>query len=233
MLDTAYICTELCGGKCCNPWWGIISYKIRKDRGLSHLNDFKHEIVKGLTERAGRIIDQYITRTDPPRHLFTLPERYNLSLEGIQVSGTTLLLQVRAMFAFRCRFFNKDGTCSIHPALKDGEDIRPEYCAELGSPQARKGERGFCRILHTARTLPDDERAIKRAIQEEKEVSDYYYNRGFTSPEEAAEAFIERLKEYCTQHIPSLLPKEGEKKIGRNDPCYCGSGKKYKKCHGR
>ena len=22
-------------------------------------------------------------------------------------------------------------------------------------------------------------------------------------------------------------------KIGRNDPCYCGSGRKYKKCHGR
>ncbi|MBP9694956.1 MAG: preprotein translocase subunit SecA [Candidatus Magasanikbacteria bacterium] len=25
---------------------------------------------------------------------------------------------------------------------------------------------------------------------------------------------------------------DSEKKIGRNDPCYCGSGKKYKKCHG-
>ena len=24
-----------------------------------------------------------------------------------------------------------------------------------------------------------------------------------------------------------------EKKIGRNDPCYCGSGKKYKNCHGK
>jgi len=23
------------------------------------------------------------------------------------------------------------------------------------------------------------------------------------------------------------------KKIGRNDPCPCGSGKKYKKCHGK
>jgi preprotein translocase subunit SecA len=23
-----------------------------------------------------------------------------------------------------------------------------------------------------------------------------------------------------------------EPKIGRNDPCWCGSGKKYKKCHG-
>jgi preprotein translocase subunit SecA len=23
-----------------------------------------------------------------------------------------------------------------------------------------------------------------------------------------------------------------EDKIGRNDPCWCGSGKKFKKCHG-
>jgi preprotein translocase subunit SecA len=26
--------------------------------------------------------------------------------------------------------------------------------------------------------------------------------------------------------------RRDEPKIGRNDPCYCGSGKKYKKCHG-
>ena len=25
----------------------------------------------------------------------------------------------------------------------------------------------------------------------------------------------------------------GADKLGRNDPCWCGSGKKYKKCHGR
>ena len=24
-----------------------------------------------------------------------------------------------------------------------------------------------------------------------------------------------------------------EKNIGRNDPCYCGSGKKFKRCHGK
>jgi preprotein translocase subunit SecA len=28
-------------------------------------------------------------------------------------------------------------------------------------------------------------------------------------------------------------PKVGGKKIGRNDPCPCGSGKKYKHCCGR
>jgi preprotein translocase subunit SecA len=27
--------------------------------------------------------------------------------------------------------------------------------------------------------------------------------------------------------------KRTEKKVGRNDPCPCGSGKKYKHCHGR
>ena len=28
-------------------------------------------------------------------------------------------------------------------------------------------------------------------------------------------------------------PYRAEKKIGRNDPCPCGSGKKYKNCHGK
>ena len=27
--------------------------------------------------------------------------------------------------------------------------------------------------------------------------------------------------------------QSGVQKVGRNDPCPCGSGKKYKKCHGR
>ncbi|MBP5709988.1 MAG: SEC-C domain-containing protein, partial [Bacteroidales bacterium] len=28
-------------------------------------------------------------------------------------------------------------------------------------------------------------------------------------------------------------PVHVEKRVGRNDPCPCGSGKKYKNCHGR
>lgn len=31
----------------------------------------------------------------------------------------------------------------------------------------------------------------------------------------------------------SNAPVRAEKKVGRNDPCPCGSGKKYKNCHGR
>ncbi|MFT4196156.1 UPF0149 family protein [Ottowia sp.] len=31
---------------------------------------------------------------------------------------------------------------------------------------------------------------------------------------------------------PRTAPVRNEAKVGRNDPCPCGSGKKYKKCHG-
>ncbi|MFC0691585.1 SEC-C metal-binding domain-containing protein [Paraburkholderia humisilvae] len=32
--------------------------------------------------------------------------------------------------------------------------------------------------------------------------------------------------------IAASQPRQRELKIGRNDPCPCGSGRKYKRCHG-
>jgi preprotein translocase subunit SecA len=48
-----------------------------------------------------------------------------------------------------------------------------------------------------------------------------------SAPEEKTE------EKYITNHDESKsLPKDNSKEIGRNDLCTCGSGKKYKKCHG-
>ncbi len=33
-------------------------------------------------------------------------------------------------------------------------------------------------------------------------------------------------------HAPTEPYRRDDPKIGRNDPCHCGSGKKFKKCHG-
>ena len=33
--------------------------------------------------------------------------------------------------------------------------------------------------------------------------------------------------------MPRAQPVQVGPKIGRNDPCPCGSGKKYKQCHGK
>lgn len=35
------------------------------------------------------------------------------------------------------------------------------------------------------------------------------------------------------EKAPEVLPNNNEQTMGRNDECFCGSGKKYKKCHGK
>jgi preprotein translocase subunit SecA len=40
------------------------------------------------------------------------------------------------------------------------------------------------------------------------------------------------LRENRPDQAAAPAAKANGKKIGRNDPCYCGSGKKYKRCHG-
>jgi preprotein translocase subunit SecA len=43
----------------------------------------------------------------------------------------------------------------------------------------------------------------------------------------------EEVQTQTTSEQPKNQPVHVEKKVGRNDPCPCGSGKKYKNCHGR
>jgi len=57
---------------------------------------------------------------------------------------------------------------------------------------------------------------------------------------ELASIFEENGWKYTTEDITDLerllnppKPKIAEKKVGRNEPCPCGSGKKYKKCCGK
>ena len=66
---------------------------------------------------------------------------------------------------------------------------------------------------------------------------------GNASKEEAGSAVSEAKAKIAAANMPKAAPKETkapkkmpvhvEKTPGRNDPCPCGSGKKYKNCHGR
>jgi preprotein translocase subunit SecA len=55
-----------------------------------------------------------------------------------------------------------------------------------------------------------------------------------SGPDVAAERAIEGRAGNGGGTIPEqeTVVKDDRDKIGRNDPCWCGSGKKYKKCHG-
>jgi preprotein translocase subunit SecA len=58
-------------------------------------------------------------------------------------------------------------------------------------------------------------------------------NLTFNDPTEAPSAFAkaERPEAHGGAGEVQTVRREG-RKVGRNDPCPCGSGKKYKKCHG-
>jgi preprotein translocase subunit SecA len=61
-----------------------------------------------------------------------------------------------------------------------------------------------------------------------------------TSADELEEAFLRRKKRELEQArmagsgdaAPVQQVVRSQEKVGRNDPCPCGSGKKFKKCHG-
>jgi preprotein translocase subunit SecA len=61
-----------------------------------------------------------------------------------------------------------------------------------------------------------------------------------TSADDLEEAFMRRKRRELEQARmagagdaqPVQQVVRGQEKVGRNDPCPCGSGKKYKKCHG-
>ncbi len=97
--------------------------------------------------------------------------------------------------------------------------------------------------MTTGAALPVDQSAlnrIKSAIK--KHMGDTTVDMISTSPAKAAElsAFLVRLllRSGASSHMKYEDNLEEEKpktipKVGRNDPCPCGSGKKYKRCCGR
>lgn len=56
---------------------------------------------------------------------------------------------------------------------------------------------------------------------------------GGTRQFEGSQGYDQALAQSQQQSAPKQEPIVAEKKVGRNDPCPCGSGKKYKQCHGK
>jgi preprotein translocase subunit SecA len=79
----------------------------------------------------------------------------------------------------------------------------PSAMAAVASAEARAEE--------APQRLPDFARALEK--KQERQQKDLQYQTG------AAQAEAPK-------------PVRAGAKVGRNDPCPCGSGKKYKKCHG-
>ena len=130
----------------------------------------------------------------------------------------------------------KEPLILINPVIKEQWDEVPYYEGCLSYPQKGiKTKRYRNVIVHT-----------------EQEEGDLYFS-GVETPGEGKGSWerptknkddeLRLLESICVQHEidhlygktildreDKLEPMQVKKKIGRNDPCYCGSGKKYKKC---
>ncbi len=61
--------------------------------------------------------------------------------------------------------------------------------------------------------------------------SEYFFERPALFKERHPELY--KLMEEIFDQTPAIKAKAAAGKIGRNDPCPCGSGEKYKECHGK
>jgi preprotein translocase subunit SecA len=89
---------------------------------------------------------------------------------------------------------------------KEGFALFERMIATVGLDVLQK----VCRVVITQETRED----YQRRLQAQKEKQQRQLNMGDGTPKK-----------------PDTLRREGSK-VGRNDPCPCGSGKKFKKCHG-
>ena len=95
------------------------------------------------------------------------------------------------------------------------EEIKAEVTRTLMTVQIRSEQQveAVAETQHRPSTCSTIMRLIEEALGEEEPVR----RRG-------------EAQERSEKHQPFV--RQGEK-IGRNDPCPCGSGKKYKQCHGK
>jgi preprotein translocase subunit SecA len=81
------------------------------------------------------------------------------------------------------------------------------------------------RILMTVRVQSPEE--VSAAAQQVTQEGSQLSNVTYTAPDESGQAQTSADAGYLARPSVADVPR-----VGRNEPCPCGSGKKYKHCHG-
>ena len=112
------------------------------------------------------------------------------------------------------------------PSKLDGHDLHVVFGHELPGRMGIRDPR--------AAHVPGVLRAFYDHLEEVEVVPNAYELR--QGIDATADEFLETVRTGQNAHHQVHQPLQpfvhGAPKIGRNDPCSCGSGKKYKKCHG-
>ena len=131
-----------------------------------------------------------------------------------------------ARHLFRMQIIGPDGTpieSAEQLASAQAHVRRPSIPAATPAGRARQAPPAQRRSAATTSTRP---RLQPRALHHHRRP------RARVPEEEAARARTSPLRQLRNSRHQRQRPSPTGEKVGRNDPCPCGSGKKYKKCHG-
>jgi uncharacterized protein len=118
-----------------------------------------------------------------------------------------------------------DGEMWAYGFMKGFALCRQDWQPLFDDVQGREALRPL-RLLGAADVTPDDEQLV-RTPQQREELS-----KAIPASIAAIYRFWLPHREAVHQREIGATTKRSEPKIGRNDPCPCGSGKKFKKCCG-
>jgi preprotein translocase subunit SecA len=85
------------------------------------------------------------------------------------------------------------------------------------------------KILMTVKVQSGEE--IERVAEDMENRAEKIANITYTAPTETGE--VQTVVDASTVNLVSNAVANGVPRVGRNEPCPCGSGKKYKQCHGK
>jgi preprotein translocase subunit SecA len=178
---------------------------------------FGSELLRWLERRI--ILD--VVDTQWKDHLLSLDHlREGIGLRGYGQKDPLVEFKKEAFVLFEdmmARIDNETIRYLFHVQIQQGpppQQQQPPQAARQIAPSAGAAAAvasAAARAEQTPQRLPDFARALER--KQERQQKDLQYQTGPAQAE-------------------APKPVRAGAKVGRNDPCPCGSGKKYKKCHG-
>lgn len=211
----------------------ISNYK----RKMDHLAEVAYPVIKQVYENQGSMYENIMIPISDGKRIFNiscnLKEAFESKCKSIATAWekAILLFQIDECWKENLRDLDelKQSVQNASYEQKDPLLIYKLESANIWKNMIAKMNHQTISILTRAQIPMQNPEQVKEApkeIQAKKpKLRESHQNLNDPNQQGAAQQ--------DTREKQKTEPIRAEKKIGRNDPCPCGSGKKYKNCHGR
>jgi len=145
------------------------------------------------------------------------------------ITGKIKAPTAEALMRARYSSYEKDAVDFIISSCTKPKDTNNDIDVEETRKWAEESTWHGLQILRTEKGGVDDDEGLVEFT------ATYTTKQGMHEVHKERSYFTKKTGEWLYETgelIPTTVVREG-KKVGRNDPCPCGSGKKYKNCCGR